>query len=169
MAVDSAAQVAAISRFLAYEGYGPDFISPGLTPYFHYTGYDAFVSIATKKDLWLTDAGFSNNADELEHGRRFIEKMVKAQAEGGISPQLRSLANDIAALYAASALSKETPESVYVCCFCESGDLLSQWRGYAANGGGVAIEVVSSRSATWPASTIRLESCASGKSSTKTR
>ena len=28
---------------------------------------------------------------------------------------------------------------VYIACFCEEGDLLSQWRGYAASGGGYAL------------------------------
>ena len=29
---------------------------------------------------------------------------------------------------------------MYVCCFCERDNLLSQWRGYAENGGGVSLE-----------------------------
>jgi hypothetical protein len=28
---------------------------------------------------------------------------------------------------------------VYLTCFCESGDLLSQWRAYGANGGGYSL------------------------------
>lgn len=31
-------------------------------------------------------------------------------------------------------------DQVYVCCFCEKDNLLSQWRGYAENGGGVSVE-----------------------------
>jgi len=36
-------------------------------------------------------------------------------------------------------LDGPTPESVYICCFCQRGDLLSQWRGYGANGAGVSL------------------------------
>jgi hypothetical protein len=141
MALDSTAQVAAISRFLGGEGYSPDFISPGSTPYFHYTDYNAFASIVMKRDLWLTDAGFSNDAEELEHGRLFIDKTLREQAEDGITREVRQLAQDVAELEAKAKDRKDPPEAAYVCCFCESGDLLSQWRGYAAHGGGVAIEI----------------------------
>jgi Protein of unknown function (DUF2971) len=54
---------------------------------------------------------------------------------------VRQLAKEVADLEAKAKERKEPPDSVYVCCFCEEGDLLSQWRGYAANGGGVAIQV----------------------------
>jgi hypothetical protein len=141
MALDSAAQVGAISRFLGNEGYSPDFISPGSTPYFHYTDYNAFANIVMKKDLWLTDAGFSNDAEELEHGRSFIDKLLKEQADNGVTPRVTQLAKDVAELEVEAKERKDSLEAVYVCCFCESGDLLSQWRGYAANGGGVAIEI----------------------------
>lgn len=141
MALDSTAQVAAISRFLGGEGYSPDFISPGSTPYFHYTDYNAFANIVMKRDLWLTDAGFSNDAEELEHGRLFTDKTLREQAENGITPEVRELAKDVAELEAKAKDRKDLPEAAYVCCFCESGDLLSQWRGYAAHGGGVAIEI----------------------------
>jgi Protein of unknown function (DUF2971) len=36
-------------------------------------------------------------------------------------------------------LDPEKPEDVYICCFCENGNLLSQWRGYGADGSGVSI------------------------------
>ncbi|WP_131820957.1 DUF2971 domain-containing protein, partial [Mycobacterium intracellulare] len=31
--------------------------------------------------------------------------------------------------------------AIHAACFCEDGDLLSQWRGYGANGGGYAIGI----------------------------
>src|SRR5262249_3164138 len=30
---------------------------------------------------------------------------------------------------------------VYICCFCRQDDVLSQWRGYGANGSGVSIMI----------------------------
>ena len=142
MALDSAAQVAAISRFLGYEGTPGDLISQGAGPFFHYTDYSAFASIVMKSDLWLTDIRFSNDAEELEHGWRLIKRAVKAQCTRGATPAVRTLAKDVAADFEAVAKAAEkAPDPVYVCCFCEKQDLLSQWRGYAANGGGVAIEI----------------------------
>jgi hypothetical protein len=142
MALDSAAQVAAISRLLGYEGTPGDLISQGAGPFFHYTDYGAFASIVMKSDLWLTDIRFSNDAEELEHGWRPIKRAVKAQCTRGATSAVRTLANDVAADFEAAAKAADkAPDPVYVCCFCEKQDLLSQWRGYAANGGGVAIEI----------------------------
>jgi hypothetical protein len=142
MALDSAAQVAAISRLFGFQGTPDDLISRGAGPFFHYTDYNAFANIVMKSDLWLTDARFSNDAEELEHGWSFITELVEAQCEHGATPEVRSLAHDVAAELAADAeRAEEQPDAVYVCCFCEKPDLLSQWRGYAANGGGVAIEI----------------------------
>jgi hypothetical protein len=36
-------------------------------------------------------------------------------------------------------LESHPPEGVYICCFCEKDNLLSQWRSYSANGTGVSI------------------------------
>jgi len=95
----------------------------------------------TKSDLWLTDARFSNDAEELEHGRSLIASVVKKQIKRG-PPKVRALARDVAAQLEADAKRPAGPsDAVFVCCFCEKSDLLSQWRGYAANGGGVAIEI----------------------------
>jgi DUF2971 family protein len=36
-------------------------------------------------------------------------------------------------------LKTDPSQGVYVCCFCEKDNLLSQWRSYSANGAGVSI------------------------------
>src|SRR5262249_35296844 len=103
MGLDSAAQVAAISRFFGYQGTPGDLISQGAGPFFHYTDYNAFASIVTKSDLWLTDARFSNDAEELDHGRLLITKVVKKAMDDGATPDVRSLARDVAAQLDADA------------------------------------------------------------------
>jgi hypothetical protein len=142
MALDEAAQVRAISRFLTAQGIREDFIKWAEmdAPLFHYTDYNAFANIVTGKDLWLTDAGFSNDADELEDGRKIIKEELEQQSGDAAKPA-HQLAKDIIELEKKAKEPKDLPEAVYICCFCEDGDLLSQWRGYAANGGGVAIEI----------------------------
>src|SRR6516164_7953753 len=96
MALNSAQQVEAISHYVQKQGGSNDLITRGGGPgsFFHYTDYSAFASIVTKKDLWLTDAGFSNDAEELENGRSLIAAVIKDQAEGGKTPGVRSLAGD---------------------------------------------------------------------------
>jgi hypothetical protein len=93
------------------------------------------------QDLWLTDAGFSNDADELVHGRQIVDEALKTTSNDATKPGAQQLAKDIIKLEEKAKDRKDPPQAVYICCFCEKGDLLSQWRGYAANGGGVAIEI----------------------------
>jgi hypothetical protein len=142
MALDSAAQVEAISRYVQQKkGGSNDLISRGgPRSFFHYTDYNAFASIVTNRDLWLTDAGFSNDAEELVNGRSLIAEVIKDQAEKGAS-KMRALAIDVDKLEGNQEGRENPTRGVYVCCFCEDGDLLGQWRGYAANGGGVAIGI----------------------------
>ena len=96
MATDSAAQVKAISQFFGFQGSASDLISQGAGPFFHYTDYNAFASIVAKSDLWLTDARFSNDAEELKHGRSLTASVVKKQIKRG-PPKVRALARDVAA------------------------------------------------------------------------
>jgi hypothetical protein len=143
MALDSVAQVKAVYHYVEKQGISSDLISrgDGSRSFFHYTDYNAFASIVTNKDLWLTDAGFSNDAEELKNGRLLIAAVIEDQAKAGKTPEVRSLASDVAKLEADEESQEILTHGVYVCCFCENGDLLSQWRGYAANGGGVAIGI----------------------------
>jgi hypothetical protein len=87
---------------------------------------------------------------EIEHGRMRIEQLIEKQAQGGTVDEVRLLAKEVTDALKAEANTeqnvdvegqKSAADAVYVCCFCkDQGDLLSQWRGYAANGG-VAIEI----------------------------
>jgi len=38
-------------------------------------------------------------------------------------------------------INEPLPAGVYICCFCEKDNLLSQWRSYGANGTGVSVQV----------------------------
>lgn len=49
-------------------------------------------------------------------------------------PRIETWAKDLLELF-------RDQREVHVACFCEESDLLSQWRGYAASGGGYAIGV----------------------------
>jgi hypothetical protein len=60
MALDSVAQVEAVYRYVGKQGISNDLISRGdeSGSFFHYTDYNAFASIVTKKDLWLPTQAF---------------------------------------------------------------------------------------------------------------
>jgi hypothetical protein len=89
------------------------------------------VGIVSKHDMWLTHSRYLNDSEEITLGLKTVEKALAAARESGN--------HDPAYLDAVDARTSKT-EGVYVCCFCESNNLLSQWRGYGANGIGVSLE-----------------------------
>jgi hypothetical protein len=71
----------------------------------------------------------------MAHGYNIARSVVDDQLAA-------ASADDRAYLEALKAmLNSATPDDVYICCFCEENNRLSQWRGYGANGAGVGIEI----------------------------
>jgi hypothetical protein len=101
-------------------------------PVFHYTDLLGFKSIISNDDLWLTHLRYSNDEEEMLHGQRIVNEVI-AEALNGPSASHRSdFLKDVK-----KKLAQQV--DVYICCFCLKGDLLSQWRGYGANGLGVSV------------------------------
>jgi hypothetical protein len=102
---------------------------------FHYTDLGGLCGIVSKHDLWLTNCRFSNDDREMVHGYTVAKKIIaeeKKKATGDDEAYLKELDK---------RLDPTKPDDVYICCFCEQGNRLSQWRGYGANGAGVCIEI----------------------------
>lgn len=100
----------------------------------HYTDLGGLQGIVDKHDLWLTHARFSNDNRELLYGYDVAHEVLAEELKK--NPQEKALLEEVIKL-----LDPAEPESVYICCFCESDNLLSQWRAYGANGTGVSITV----------------------------
>ena len=108
---------------------------------YHYTNAQGLIGIVQSGKFWATDIRHLNDPYELRYS---AQRMSDARYE--IERKYSNLMS-----YAASALrdlSHELEEGfkiylraykVHVVCFCEDGDLLSQWRGYGANADGFAI------------------------------
>jgi hypothetical protein len=102
----------------------------------HYTTLEGLYGIIVSGDLWLTNSRYCNDNEELKYGNRVVEAVLtelQGEAESN-EPQLDWLQN----LRAEFRAARE--DEAYICCFCEKQNLLSQWRGYADDGGGVGIE-----------------------------
>lgn len=96
---------------------------------YHYCSNQAFISIIRNKQVWFSDLSMSN---DLMEGR-WLHEVVKTYCEemhlsSGHIEQLLSRLDVCLRVCGAAGL-----------CLSEDGDLLSQWRAYADNGGGVAI------------------------------
>jgi hypothetical protein len=97
---------------------------------YHYCSSEVFFNIIQTKELWLTNSDTAN--DYLE----------KRWVRDGVSNVLRRLntnpaTEDFFYSFRQEYLSDSRP--LYMSCFSEVIDSLSQWRGYANDGRGFAI------------------------------
>ena len=110
---------------------------------YHYTNASGLLGIISTGTLWMTDIEFMNDAEELAYARSSVldELQVRAyeiappderSADGDRAETLRSIAEEL----------EQSPHGhpsrtyhVYAACFCQNGDLLSQWRAYGGDSG----------------------------------
>lgn len=126
---------------------------------YHYTTAEGLLGIVGSNTLLATDAEFLNDAQEMQFGRATVHEALLARAAAldprpnpmlDTSEASRAMVIRSAADHLVSPVGGATEPkwyAVYVACFCEDGDLLSQWRGYGKGGGyalGFDAEVLSS-------------------------
>jgi len=92
---------------------------------YHYTRFPAFAEILASGRIWLSNAKYSNDPDEVEYGRVRIASAVRKDHER----------RNITGLLAAVLQLTE----YFATSFSDSADSLPQWRAYCRNGRGVAI------------------------------
>lgn len=99
---------------------------------YHYCSVEAFVEIIKNSKLWLSDILKSNDSNE---GIWIRDRIVK-----DIKKRLLSIDTDCLEEWEKGyELNPEFLSSMYAICFSERKDCLSQWRGYAQDGQGIAI------------------------------
>lgn len=129
--------VPSVERFLErVRSYTPDLIfTKGVVDRIHhYTDLGGLAGIVGSQDLWLTNARFSNDDEEMTHGYGVVRAVIEQRLAAAPVPAEKACLEQLQQRFADSEA-----ESVYICCFCQDGDLLSQWRGYGANGSGVSL------------------------------
>ncbi|MDP9098309.1 MAG: DUF2971 domain-containing protein [Verrucomicrobiota bacterium] len=105
--------------------------------FFHYSDLTGLKGIVTEHDLWLTHALFCNDEAELNFGITIArEEIAKLRKEKPLAARKEQYLAELDA-----SLKRPLTESVYICCFCEGDDMLSQWRAYGGNGNGVSIRL----------------------------
>jgi hypothetical protein len=115
---------------------GPELIwSHGVSRLYHYTDLSGLNGIISNNDLWLTHVRFCNDDEELTHGRKIVAETLAAQKNKATPEQFEYLKR------VEQLLAEPVADGVYICCLCAKDNLLSQWRGYSANGAGVSIEL----------------------------
>jgi hypothetical protein len=101
---------------------------------FHYTSLAGLKGIVENGAVWATHAAFLNDLSELAYAQSLFDQ---------IAEHLHGAASSIGKLLLERARRAIDPfdglATFYVACFCKADDLLSQWRGYASQGGGYAL------------------------------
>lgn len=101
---------------------------------YHYTSTHGIYGILNSKTLWLSKVQQLNDKSELISAiKEFINFCNTAHH---VHPNDKLFKFVIAA---ANNLTNFSSTNICVASFCEDKDLLSQWRGYAQQGGGFAI------------------------------
>lgn len=100
---------------------------------FHYCSVETFFHIISGTKLWLSDIEKSNDYQECIVCREYVNEKLREY-----------LKHDTEALEAWDYGYKEgielnTSIKTFAVCFSEAEDRLSQWRGYAQDGTGIAI------------------------------
>lgn len=96
-----------------------------LSPIYHYTDTNGLKGLIENRFFWCTDIEYMNDANELAYAENLIKNQIdefkaKNQKDAAFFDALESEAfRSINEVY-----------NVYVTCFSEVPDLLSQWRGY---------------------------------------
>jgi len=100
---------------------------------YHYTTLEGLTGILGSTGLWASDVRFVNDASELSYASALIgNEVVAAISESeAVRPHLH--------LHSEMANPFEIGRRPFVACFCEEGDLLSQWRGYRAAESGFSL------------------------------
>lgn len=102
---------------------------------YHYTSTDALLSILESRRMWATDLLYTNDPTDLTHGEGVVNRALDVA--------IASCTEDFTCKWLdgfrhTTRMQLERNDR-YSISFCTNGDLLSQWRGYGASGGGFAM------------------------------
>jgi hypothetical protein len=105
---------------------------------YHYTDINGLKGIVTDRVFWSSHSRSFNDPEELQYGKDLVIQRLQYQLGNATDKNIIELLDDLTNF-------TESYDTImyqnYITCFCENGNLLSQWRGYADSGGGYNIGV----------------------------
>jgi Protein of unknown function (DUF2971) len=107
---------------------------------YHYTNAAGLLGIIENNKIWATHINYLNDASELSYARQLVDNILAQSQKEAASEVVREFFRRVRTVFDVSRTM-----DVFISCFCEDGDLLSQWRGYAQAGEGYSIGVDSQR------------------------
>ncbi|MDP4201734.1 MAG: DUF2971 domain-containing protein [Bacteroidota bacterium] len=100
---------------------------------YHYCDVSTFMKIVESRELWLSNATKMNDYLETVWINHIIDKSLQSIEQ----PKYKEFTEQFVIHYNANQSSVRP----YIFCLSADGDMLSQWRGYADDGRGIAIGI----------------------------
>jgi hypothetical protein len=140
---DPAAQIInrAHNRMLKYNherGFEANQQKPDGGLLYHYTTAEGLKGIVDNDEIWATSAYYMNDSAEILYGYRVLHRAIESWINGKNLPDdsiARGYAESLVRYFGHDALERNIVTPVYLTCFCEEANLLSQWRAYGSAGG----------------------------------
>jgi Protein of unknown function (DUF2971) len=104
-------------------------------PLFHYTSVGGLQGIVGEKAIWATDIQYLNDSSELKYGVRRLAQTMGERLHTLKGRQAKCAEQFGEWLRHGFVLDHH----LFVCCFTENGNQLSQWRGYCPPGKGISV------------------------------
>ena len=106
---------------------------------YHYTDTQAFAGVVQNAALWATDFRYLNDSRELRYAwDPFVAKLRRLSKEPGeYSEAYKAQLKALELMNMADLMNFD--DSMFVACFTELRDAVSQWSRYGANGHGIAL------------------------------
>ena len=103
---------------------------------YHYTTLDGLKGITESHSIWATAINYLNDASEIRYGCSVLDEVLTGWEKANETNNSRAACVLELLRDAFNARDAKTGEmEFYVACFCEEGNLLSQWRAYGQAGG----------------------------------
>ena len=113
---------------------------------YHYTDAQGLLGMLKTHRLWASNRRFMNDPTETQYAATLIRTLLDSDetaryvAKQIKDEKLREVILDKVREGVSQNLTAYLDfDEHYLACFCENGDLLSQWRGYGSVGGGYAL------------------------------
>jgi len=97
---------------------------------YHYTKADALRKIVESKTLWASNAYYLNDMSEVEYGCGIAAAAIDKVLIGKTSSAARQALQHTQSILQDKSQAAIRAQTIFVACFCEEGNLLSQWREY---------------------------------------
>ena len=106
---------------------------------YHYTTLGGFLGIMKTGKLWASDLRFLNDSSEIVYALDRIKELVSVWKQNHSIQRMEQIVD---LLDVGRRLHSSIFGGIFSFSLSEKGDLLSQWRGYAPGGDGVAVGFV---------------------------